>query len=182
MGSQVKEIIARIIQREGGYVDHPDDSGGATNWGISEKVARSWGYKEPMAAMPESVAIEMYKTLYWNAIKGDDLVKRASSVAEEVMDTSVNMGVPAASKLLQRALNLFNQQGAFYRDIVEDGLIGPATVGALVAYLKRRPDDGERVLVYTLNIFQGMRYIELAERRQKDETFIYGWLLNRVGI
>ena len=40
--------------------------------------------------------------------------------------------------------------------------------------------DGEVVLVRALNSLQGAFYVELAEKRQKDEAFVYGWLLNRV--
>ena len=58
--------------------------------------------------------------------------------------------------------------------------MGPSTLKALNAYLTKRGTQGELVLLRALNCLQGAFYIELVERRYKDEVFIYGWLLNRV--
>lgn len=66
------------------------------------------------------------------------------------------------------------------RDIAIDGKIGPATIGALKAFLAKRGKDGETVLMRALNSLQGARYLELTEKREKNETFTFGWMLNRV--
>ncbi|NAP08728.1 hypothetical protein FZN27_08575, partial [Escherichia coli] len=69
-----------------------------------------------------------------------------------------------------------------YPDMDADGRIGPRTLNALRAYLKNRSRDGELVLVKALNCTQGERYLELAEKREANESFVYGWMKARVGL
>ncbi|EHW4820523.1 hypothetical protein K2843_004806, partial [Escherichia coli] len=103
-------------------------------------------------------------------------------IAAELCDTGVNMGPSVATKMLQRWLNVFNQKGMLYPDIVTDGGIGPRTINALRSYLKNRGRDGELVLVKALNCTQGERYLALAEKREANELFVYGWMKERVGL
>lgn len=172
-----KHTIDAIIAVEGGYVNDPSDTGGETNYGVTIEVARSCGYTGRMDCMPVSVAFDIYSRKYWDAVKGDQLSELSEAVAEEVVDTGVNMGTARAGKFLQRSLNVLNVGGALYSDLTVDGGIGPATLNALGKYLGSR-DEG--TLVKALNCLQGAYYIELAERREKDERFVYGWLKNRV--
>lgn len=168
-----ESIINEIIRVEGGYVNDPRDSGGETNFGITVAVARANGYNGAMRDMPVNVAFDIYSAKYWDAVKADDLVELSEAVAEEVVDTSVNMGPGRAGKFLQRALNVLGDCG-----LKVDGAIGPATLASLKKYMTRR--DDEETLVKALNCLQGSYYITLAERREKDRAFIYGWLKNRV--
>lgn len=169
-----QQIIDRIIKVEGGYVDDPADSGGATNFGITEAVARAHGYTGDMRDLPRSVAFEIYAGRYWDSVGADDM---PDAIAAEVVDTAVNMGTKRAVTFLQRALNALNARGQLYADLTVDGLSGPATIGALREYLAVR---SESALLKALNCLQGAYYIELAERREKDERFVYGWLTHRV--
>lgn len=174
----IKErIINQIIRVEGGYVNDPLDSGGETNYGITEGAARLYGYGGPMCDMPRAVAFEIYSARYWDALKADRLVELSEGVAEEVVDAAVNMGPGRAANFLQRALNVLNKQSRLYADLKTDGIIGGRTLEALEVYLINR---SERVLLVALNCLQGAAYIKLAECRAKDEKFIYGWLKNRV--
>lgn len=172
-----ERIINEIIRVEGGYVNDPADSGGETNFGITEAVARANGYTGAMRDMPREVAFDIYSAKYWDAVKGDHILTLSEPVAEEVVDTSVNIGSARAGKFLQRALNSLNNESKLYPDLKVDGGIGPATLSALGMYLGSRSDF---VLCRALNCLQGAYYIELAERREKDERFVYGWLKNRV--
>ena len=171
-------IINAIIDVEGGYVDDPNDSGGETNFGITVDVARANGYFGPMRELSRDTAFVIYSAKYWDAVRGDDLVSLSEAVAEEVVDTAVNMGPGRAGTFLQRSLNALNDRGRLYDDITIDGAVGPVTVSRLKIYLSER-DGG--VLVKMLNCLQGAFYVELAERREKDERFIYGWFKHRVG-
>lgn len=171
------KTINKIIAVEGGYVDDPDDSGGETNFGITVAVARASGYHGAIRDMPREVAFNIYVAKYWDAVRADDLVALSEHVAEEVVDTAVNMGAGTAVRFLQRSLNVLNNRGKLYPDLVADGLIGPVTINALADYLAVR---SELVLCRALNCLQGARYIELAEKREKDERFLFGWLQNRV--
>lgn len=172
-----QQIINEIIRVEGGYVDDPSDSGGETNFGITKSVARQFGYSGEMRSLSKQTAFDIYSLLYWDAVKADDLLGLSEAVTEEVVDTGINCGTGRAAKFLQRSLNVLNKSGELYPDIIADGSIGPATLFALREYLTRRD---EKTLVKALNCLQGAMYIELAERREKDEKFIYGWLKNRV--
>lgn len=175
-----KEIIAGLIDREGGYCNDKNDLGGATCWGITEKVARENGYKGDMKTMPRSVAEAIYLDRYYISPGFASLESLSPAVAEELTDTGVNMGVETAGRFLQRALNVLNSQGVFYADLKADGKIGAATYAALKAFLAKRGKDGEKVLLKALNCLQGSRYIELCEAREQNESFVYGWLANRV--
>ncbi|EMO3725406.1 putative peptidoglycan-binding domain-containing protein, partial [Acinetobacter baumannii] len=107
----------------------------------------------------------------------------SSAVAEELLDTGVNCGTGFAKPLLQRALNLLNNQGkAGYADLEVDGVYGSETLRALKTYLAKRGKEGEKVLVRVLNIMQGQRYIEICERNPSQEQFFYGWIANRVSM
>ena len=50
----VEGLIDALIDREGGYVDHPADKGGATCFGITQAVARAHGYAGPMRQLPRA--------------------------------------------------------------------------------------------------------------------------------
>ncbi len=170
-------IINRILEKEGGYVNDPSDSGGETNHGITVQRARAYGYHGPMRDMPVSTARHIYELMYWHSVRGDTLVRLSPSVAAEVVDTAVNMGPARAVAFLQRALNVMNRKQRLYEDIEVDGLMGAMTIHALKKYLATRSD---KVLCKALNCLQGAAYVRLAERRVKDERFVYGWIKERV--
>lgn len=177
----VDQYLKELIDREGGYVNNPADRGGPTKYGITEAVARANGYKGNMRDLSLDFAVSVYKKRYWIEPRFDQVNAIASAVAEELLDTGVNCGVAFARPLLQRALNLLNNQGkGGWPDIAVDGIYGPATLNALKTYLAKRGKEGERVLLRVLNIMQGQRYIEICERNPSQEQFFFGWISNRV--
>ena len=178
----VEEMIDELIEREGGYVDHPADKGGPTRFGITEAVARAHGYCGAMVDLPRREAADIYRRLYWLRPRFDQVAMRVPSVAAELFDTGANMGPAVAATFLQRALTALNRGGSDYPDLTTDGRIGPATIAALDAFLGvRGRKGGETVLMRALEALQGERYLRLAEKRPANEAFLYGWLANRIG-
>jgi lysozyme family protein len=175
-------VVPMLTAAEGGYVDHPSDRGGPTNHGITEAVARRYGYTGPMRALPLSVALAIYEKQYV-VEPGFDRVSAVSiPVAKELVDTGVNMGQEIAAEFLQRALNALNHQAADWEDLGVDGRIGMRTVAALGLFLAKRGAQGETVMLRMLNALQGARYVTITESRPPNEDFVYGWFLNRVVI
>jgi len=180
----MSDVFARLIEgvlgREGGYVNHPDDRGGETIWGITVGTARRFGYAGAMRTMTRAQAIEIYRAQYWTAPGFDRIATLSERIAEELFDTGINMGPAVASTMLQRCLNALNRQGKDYADLKVDGDVGPATIRALGAFLRIRGKEGEAVILKGLNGLQAERYISLAEGRAANESFVYGWLRTRV--
>lgn len=176
------DILGRIIDIEGEYTNDPRDSGGATRYGVTEATARQYGYTGDMRDLPKPEAHAILSAMFWQPVKGDELLAISPLLAYEVVDTAVNMGARRATLFLQRALNVFNDRGDAYAELLPDGILGPATMCALHAFHTFREDEGIEVLVRLLNCMQGAFYVEIAERREKDEAFIYGWIKNRVKI
>lgn len=170
------------IGLEGGFVDDPSDSGGATKFGITERVARANGYRGRMEDLELATAKRVARSQYWNVLRLDDVAQMSEAAAFELFDTSYNRGVGTAGRYLQTCLNAFNQLATQYPDIEVDGLVGPMTIAALAEFIEFRGSTGKLVLLRALNSLQGADYIELSQRRQKDERFVYGWILNRVRI
>lgn len=173
-------FIDKILAVEDGFVDHPDDRGGPTNYGITQAVARANGYDGPMQEMPVSLAREIYRKRYIIGPGFDRVALVNEKVASELIDTGVNMGPSVAAVFFQRWLNAFNDVGSRYADIFVDGKVGEITVGALRAFLRWRGEEGARVLLAALNCVQGSRYLDIAEANPTQERFIYGWIKNRV--
>lgn len=176
------ELIDALIEREGGYVNHPSDKGGPTCFGITEAVARAHGYRGSMRQLPRAEAEAIYRRLYWLRPRFDSVAERSPALAAELFDTGANMGPAVAATFLQRTLTALNRNGSDYPDLAPDGRIGAQTLAALDAFFAvRGKDSGETVLLRALEALQGERYLRLAERRPANEAFLYGWLANRIG-
>ncbi len=104
---------------EGGYVNHPNDPGGETKWGVTKRVARKYGYKGSMRKLPKATANKIAEQLYWDKVRGGELDK---AIAWQVLDASYNHGVKHSVKFLQRAV-----------DVHDDGIIGDVTLKAVQA-------------------------------------------------
>lgn len=108
------------LKYEGGYVNHPNDPGGPTNYGITQNVLAGWRGRPVSSTdvknMPKSEAADIYRANYWRAVRGDDLPAGVDLV---VWDYGVNSGPTRAIKALQSALS-----------VNADGFIGAATIDA----------------------------------------------------
>lgn len=173
-------IIDEVIRAEQGYVDHPDDRGGPTNFGITLAVARKNGYDGDMRDLPESFAREIYRRRYIAEPKFDLVALIDEPIGMEMIDTGVNMGPAHPAMFLQRWLNAFNDTGSRYADLFVDGRIGQVTLDALKAFLKWRGNEGRIVMLRALNSLQAVRYLEIAERDSSQRKFTYGWVRGRV--
>ena len=178
--SAVDEMLSALVKREGGYVNAPADRGGPTRYGITQQVARAYGYAGDMRMLPQDKALDIYRQRYWIDPKYYDVSLRYQRVAEKLLDVGVNMGPQSATRFLQRALNGLNRAATEYPDMKEDGQIGQITLSALDTYKARRGDAGESVLLKAINGQQTVRYMEICERDHSQEEFLYGWLANRV--
>ncbi|KQM87240.1 hypothetical protein ASE67_05805 [Sphingomonas sp. Leaf23] len=173
-------LIDDVIDREGGYVDHPADRGGPTRYGITQAVARGEGYTGPIRDLPRPLAARIYRARYWHAPNFAGVATRAPLLAAELFDTGVNMGPAVAATFLQRVLNALNRQQRDWPDLIVDANIGTRTLHALDTLLATRGASAEAVLVKAINALQGERYLHLAETRPANEAFLYGWLATRV--
>lgn len=178
----VSAMIEATIGKEGGYVNHPDDRGGATKWGITEAIARKNGYSGQMKDLPRATAVGIYTDEFFNKPGFGRVSVVSPKIAEEMFDSGVNFGQSWPGLWLQIALNAFNDGEKHYPDLKEDGNVGPTTVATLKTYLAKRGADAERVMLVALNVQQGARYLDLSRSRKANESFAYGWMANRVGL
>jgi lysozyme family protein len=101
------EAISRLLRSEGGYVNHPSDPGGPTNFGITIADYRRYMKPEATAADVRTMKIEeakgIYREKYWRAVRCDEL---PAGVDYCVFDYAVNSGTGRVPKVLQRVLGL----------------------------------------------------------------------------
>lgn len=170
----------RTVLIEGDFSDDPNDRGGQTRYGITERVARAHGYTGEMAQLPIELACQIGKAQYWDTLRLDEIAYLSERVAGELFDTGYNTGIGIAGRFFQRCLNALNKGGSLYPDLTVDGLIGPLTVHTFRTYFQRRGTGGETVLLRALNGLQCARYVEIAEDDKSQEAFVYGWISMRV--
>lgn len=115
------KVMPLVFKHEGGYVDHPQDPGSATKYGITLATLSSFRgrqvTKADVKALTPSQAQEIYEARYWKAVRGDDL---PVGVDYAVLDFGINSGPARAIKFLQSVL-----------DVTSDGVIGPETLAAV---------------------------------------------------
>ncbi|MCG1019773.1 MULTISPECIES: glycoside hydrolase family 108 protein [Burkholderiaceae] len=111
------DAFDKLIGNEGGYSNNPHDPGGETMWGVTQRVARAWGYTGPMRELPRETAKQIAKALYWDPLHCDRYDAR---VAFQIFDANYNGGHVVI--WMQQA------SGAF-----ADGKLGPKTIAAVQA-------------------------------------------------
>ena len=145
------EIIERVIEHEGGYVNDPDDAGGKTNWGISERFYPTLD----ILNLTKEQAKEIYKRDYWDKNRVEELPYHLRHI---FFDMCVNQGRRTAVKILQRATN---SKG---KNLKVDGGMGPATLKA-IEYIEL-----ERVRAYRIKY-----YADLVTSKPEQDKFYFGW-------
>lgn len=150
-------------------VKHPDWSG----WKIIDSIYHStdlWSIKLLNSNSSLQTAVkEFYHSEFWKKIQGDLLPTQL--IADELLESSINLGVPTASEILQRTINILNINISLYPDITVDGIIGSQTLSALNKCILA---NGEKLICNLLNFYQAKRYIKIMERDRTQEIFI-GW-------
>lgn len=177
-----QRLVASVIDREGGYVNHSSDRGGPTNFGITLAVARANGYYGDMRELPKSLAVRIYEARYWTSIRLDRIAPISATLAEYLFDFGVHSGPGRSAQELQRTLNVLNNRGRLFPDLRVDGAVGPATLNALSDYRKARGGAGVHVLAESINGVRIAFCRGLAERDERQEDFVYGWFRRIVNL
>jgi len=168
------------LKHEGGYSFDPDDAGGETYKGISRRFNPQWsGWKIIDYSDKENLdniedlqtqVFSYYRIMYWDKFQGDLIPDQ--DIANELFDTSVNMGVHRAVSFLQKTLNSLNRNQRNYSDIIEDGVFGKNTLKTLKKYLSI---DKPLILLKIMNVLQGMHYISYMNKSPVQEKYARGW-------
>lgn len=176
--------IKSVLGIEAGFINDKYDNGGATNYGITEALARKYGYIGSMENLSKETAIQIYKKEFWD--RGNFSLIKDSRISTELFEFSVNSGnIKLAVKFLQRAYNTLNEN-----NIKEDGILGPNTASKINNF--KYP----KLIVKMMNVFQGMFYCALSEDNKtvmndlnnhketngnkKYKHFIKGWINKRI--
>ena len=105
MKDNFNKCLELLLKHEGGYVNHPEDTGGMTNLGVTSAVWALWvGHpvnEKQMKALTINDVAPLYKRKYWDACRADELVH---GLDYAVFDVAVNSGVGRAIKLLQQSV------------------------------------------------------------------------------
>lgn len=160
---EFKRSISKVLVHEGGYVDHPLDPGGATNRGVTQRVYDAFRLaakqvKRSVRLITEDEVFAIYRTRYWNLIKGDSL---PPGVGYVVFDGAVNSGVKQSVLWLQRALG-----------IRADGVVGPDTINATNDY-----PDHDRLIAKIIE-----RREKFLRALKTFKTFGKGWISRINGV
>lgn len=170
-----------LLQEEGGYANHPNDTGGETYAGVARNYHPRWSgwaivdkykkiatnhngvlnKKELNALLGGQMEVEreiekFYISEFWNKIRGNEIVN--DKVAANIFDFAVNAGVKRAIKAAQAALGL-----------KQDGVIGPITLTAI-----NRTSAADFVGLYASR--RERFYRTLVSLNSKNKVFLANWL------
>ena len=158
MEKNYQHCLEMILHHEGGYVNHPEDPGGATNLGVTKRVYEEWVGRtvslDQMERLQVSDVAPIYKKNYWNRVKGDQL---PSGLDLCVFDFGVNAGPGRAAKYLQTMIGS-----------TPDGGIGPMTLKAVSEYVEKHG------LAKAIDNYQEARQA-YYEKLSTFDTFGKGW-------
>jgi len=176
--------IKEVIDREGGdkYTDRANDRGGPTKYGVTQAKARECGYTGNMRDMTYQQAYDIYSKAFWDRCRCSELEKYSQSLAVWVFDYGVNSGTGAAAKALQGLLNTSNNQQKLWKDIAEDGAIGPGTLNALAALQSARGAEGMKIFSYVYNGLRIGKLYNIAYADKSQEENFWGWVTRVINI
>ena len=144
--------------KHGGFTNIAEDRGGPTCWGITEKLARAYGYTGAMYDLPFTLASTIYLKEFWrfNGLLFQPL-------ATKLLDEAANLGLATTVRLAQEAAN------ALGASLAVDGHYGPQTEATLNAV------DGARMLQVFCSILAA-HYRGIVAGDPTQAKFLQGWL------
>lgn len=182
-----KECIKGETAVEGGYVNDPSDLGGETNHGITKKLAISYksqlvtqfGWDGTMMNLTEDMAYWLYSQEFWHPMHLDDIFTRSKTLAHSMFRWGLKSGSKRPVSSLQESLNVLNNQGKIYPNIVADGYMGPKTKQTIDSLIEHRGRNAAmKTLVFMMNCDQVsyMKDISLARANEENEKYTWGWV------
>lgn len=179
MSTRFQRAFQHTVRFEGGFVDDPDDPGGATNYGVSLRYLLSTGEIEAfdydadgdvdaddIRKMTPEDAQKIYAERFWF----DWMTTfKYELLAVKVFDFGVNTGPGQAGKFLQRAINEQLPRG---HRLIVDGIVGPATC----RIVKDLTLDQNIIAADDLEDHAARFYYGLSEKRRASRKYLFGWL------
>ena len=162
----VEEVAAQIVAREGGYVNDPDDPGGATNYGVTIGTMKSLGLDLNKDGRVDATDVRMLTRAQAQQIFVEHYFRRPRlsdlppAVQASVFDMYVNAGTNAV-KILQR---LVARMGF---SATADGVIGRQTVAAAHDAAAAAPDH----FADAYGIARRNYYYSLADQRPASRKY-----------
>jgi lysozyme family protein len=129
-------MIARLIRREGGYVDDPKDTGRCTCWGVTRATLSDWRGHQVTCAEVKALTVDEATRIY-----ADRYLKPWGGIADPALrellfDSSVQHGCYRLVRWLQLALGI-EDDGVWRTSLIDEANAGPAH-GLYTAILRRR--------------------------------------------
>ena len=193
-----QKFIDELMILEGGdtYTNDPNDSGGGTRWGVTERLAREQEYYGHMRNLPYEKAIEIINKVFWEPMKLDYILQYGlNDLAFELLECSYNCGAHRTTTFLQKTINALSRPlkpNTEAPQVKVDGAFGQRTLAALaiiVYYTKYRYGKevaastikaNDKLITSMCNSQQGAFYIDLTGQRKKDKRYVRGWFKHRV--
>jgi len=169
--SHFDTAIKKVLKHEGGYVDHKNDGGMATKYGISLRFIRQSNTDldldgdgdidaDDIKKLTVEKAEEIYREKFWNPYNYDIITD--PDVATKIFDITVNAGPRQSHKLVQRACN------TKHKELAVDGLLGTQSLRAI-------NQIGKDLLPEICKV-QADFYKSLVEKKPELKVFLKGWL------
>lgn len=154
-----QQIVEKILQHEGGFVNDPNDKGGATKFGITLDTLSDWKHKEvttaDIQALTKDEAVQIYLSKYIYG-PGFDTIPD-DKVRYLVVDMWVHHGPRRATLIIQKSLGLPG-----------DGILGPKTLSYLRSF---------DISIFSKVLSNRMRfYGTLITKDPTQAKFAAGWL------
>lgn len=161
-------MLNTILKHEGGFVNDPNDRGGATNFGVTQATYSEWlgrtATVDEVRRMDIDTALEIYRANYYFKPRINGFPEPTQP---QIFDCAVNHGQKRAIKFVQTIINLSDVDL-----LVVDGLNGPRTMKAAAKVYEAMGD-------YFINAIADERidfYRRIVARDSSQKKFLKGWL------
>lgn len=165
--ADVNKLVPHILKWEGGFVNDPDDLGGATNKGVTFKTYKLYRNRKglPIPSVGDLKRLsndeftDILKTMFWDACRADEI--NSQSVANAIVDWAWHSGTTTAAKEIQRVLG-----------VKADGIIGNITLSAI--------NSQSPLPLFGKIKAARVKYIErICKSRPENQKYYRGWM-NRI--
>ena len=172
-----EKCLKHVFEMEGGYSNHKDDTGGATNFGITQEVFNRWCKKHGSDSyhvnkINKGIAADIYKEEYWDKMRLDEL--QDEKMALMLFDQGVNCGIYRSTK---RAQNIANYVAGY--KLATDGKMGAISMAHLNDLIKK---NKSRRFMFEFVKQTHLFYAKITRNSKKNKffgpdyrSFIVGW-------